>query len=396
MTGRHLSIILVLLALQARAQGDAGVKFMAMNIEDVRASQVEQVSDLRLARAAAIIQHLRPDVLLLNEVAYESDAEAGANVAHNFVEHYLGTPMGGDLEAIQYQVFVAPSNTGMPSGFDLDNDGKVGKPGQGRDYAGDCLGWGTFPGQYAMALLVRPGIEIDRANVRTFREFLWKDLPGASLPTDPATGRSWYSDEELAVLPLSSKSHWDVPLVMPNGQRVHMLCSHPTPPVFDGAEDRNGKRNHDEIKFWNLYVNGAFSPTDDEGVAEPFDAKALFVIAGDLNADPERGDSFNNPARRFLLDEPRIASDPAPTSVQRVERGTPTTTSSFGLRTDYVLPKADPRWEIASNGVWRGPADSRAGDGALPKVIEMLGDRGVEFPSDHFPVWVEMRFVPDP
>ena len=35
---------------------------------------------------------------------------------------------------------------------------------------------------------------------------------------------------------------------------VHFLVSHPTPPVFDGPEDRNGTRNHDEIRFWADYI----------------------------------------------------------------------------------------------------------------------------------------------
>ena len=29
----------------------------------------------------------------------------------------------------------------------------------------------------------------------------------------------------------------------------------PTPPAFDGEEDRNGRRNHDEIRFWVDYVS---------------------------------------------------------------------------------------------------------------------------------------------
>jgi len=33
------------------------------------------------------------------------------------------------------------------------------------------------------------------------------------------------------------------------GQVIHILASHPTPPVFDGVEDRNGRRNHDEIRL---------------------------------------------------------------------------------------------------------------------------------------------------
>ena len=38
------------------------------------------------------------------------------------------------------------------------------------------------------------------------------------------------------------------------GKTVHFLVSHPTPPVFDGPEDRNGTRNFDEIRFWADYV----------------------------------------------------------------------------------------------------------------------------------------------
>ena len=52
---------------------------------------------------------------------------------------------------------------------------------------------------------------------------------------------------------LSSKSHWDVPIRI-GRETVHFLVSHPTPPVFDGPEDRNGTRNHDEIRFWADYV----------------------------------------------------------------------------------------------------------------------------------------------
>src|SRR5437764_4348644 len=78
-------------------------------------------------------------------------------------------------------------------------------------------------------------------------------MPGAMLPVDQ-TGQPWYSDDELKIFRLSSKSHWDVPIKI--GKRtVHVLASHPTPPAFDGPEDRNGKRNHDEIRFWADYIN---------------------------------------------------------------------------------------------------------------------------------------------
>ena len=39
------------------------------------------------------------------------------------------------------------------------------------------------------------------------------------------------------------------------GKTFHLLASHPTPPVFDGDEDRNGKRNHDEVRLIADYIN---------------------------------------------------------------------------------------------------------------------------------------------
>ena len=122
--------------------------------------------------------------------------------------------------------FTAPSNTGVQSGFDLDRNGTVGA-------AGDAFGFGAFPGQFGLVVLSRYPIET--REVRTFQTFRWADMPGALLPVD-GTGESWYTPEELAVLRLSSKSHWDVPIDVGRGRDVHFLVSHPTPPGFDGPE----------------------------------------------------------------------------------------------------------------------------------------------------------------
>ena len=69
----------------------------------------------------------------------------------------------------------------MPSGFDLNNNGAIGGPD-------DALGFGFFPGQYGMVVYSKYPIATDE--VRTFRNFLWKDMPGALLPDDPNTTRS--------------------------------------------------------------------------------------------------------------------------------------------------------------------------------------------------------------
>ena len=172
-----------------------------------------------------------------------------------------------------------------------------------------------------MAVFSKYPIQTDE--VRTFQDFLWKDMPGALLPNDPAVPgeADWYSPEELDIFRLSSKSHWDVPIKLPGRKPVHFLVSHPTPPTFDGAEDRNGTRNHDEIRFWADYVSGGRHASyiyDDEGSTAASGRGQDFVIAGDQNADPFDGDSADDAILQFL-DHPRINASSAPESAGAVE-----------------------------------------------------------------------------
>jgi hypothetical protein len=251
---------------------------------------------------AEIVQRTRPDVLLINEF----DFVEGGVAAQLFQQNYLSVPHNG-ANPIEYGYrFVAPSNTGIASGFDLNNNGQIvttpGAPG----YGDDALGFGAFPGQFGMAVYSR--YPIDYGQIRTFQHFLWRDMPGALLPDDPATAApaDWYSPAELDIFRLSSKSHWDIPIQI-GKQAVHFLVSHPTPPVFDGAEDRNGRRNFDEIRLWADYVmpgRGGYI-YDDQGRYGGLTPGAEFVIAGDQNSDPVDGDSVPGSAQ-LLLDNPRI------------------------------------------------------------------------------------------
>jgi Endonuclease/Exonuclease/phosphatase family len=325
------------------------------------------------ATIAETIQRTRPDVLLINEF----DFDAAGRAARLFQDNYLSRGHNG-ARPIHYRYrFVAPSNTGLPSGHDLNNDGKVvTEPGTDA-YGQDALGYGVFPGQYGMAVYSRHPIDLDR--VRTFQRFRWRDMPGALLPDDPATPApaDWYSPAELKAVRLSSKSHWDLPLRI--GRRtVHFLVSHPTPPTFDGPEDRNGRRNHDEIRFWADYTRGARYVYDDRGRRGGLAPGARFVIAGDQNADPSDGDSVDH-AINQLLEHPRITASARPTSAGAVEasirqggantthRGDPALdTADFAdgapgnLRVDYVLPSRGLRpagagvfWPVAADPLSR-------------------------------------------
>jgi hypothetical protein len=328
---------------------------------------------------------VRPDILLLQEFDY--DAEGAA--LRDFQANYLGRPQNGAAAIGFAHSFFTASNTGQPSGFDLGNDGRV----EGGE---DALGFGEFPGQYAMALLSR--FPIDAKHARTFRKFLWRDMPDALLPDDPATPApaDWYSAQELAVLPLSSKSHWDVPVQI-GRVTLHLLASHPTPPAFDGAEDRNGKRNHDEVHFWNDYLAHPAYIRDDQGKKGGFRGKA-FVIMGDQNSDPEDGGSLHD-AIRTLLANPRVDSRFVPQSAGGAEASTAQgganstqtgdprfDTADFNdrvagnLRVDYLLPSKTLR--VCGGGVfWPAQADAAA---AL-----VWGDRPAPS-SDHRLVWLDV------
>jgi hypothetical protein len=154
----------------------------------------------------------------------------------------------GLTSGIEYAYRYTPNtNTGLASGFDLNNNGVVA----GGD---DAFGFGNYGGQFGFTIYSKYEI----VGVRSFQNFLWKDMPNNLLTNDPTGNKlsTFYSADEINALRLSSKNHVDV-TVRINGQDVHFLTAHPTPPTFDGAEDRNGKRNHDEIRFWADYVKGA-------------------------------------------------------------------------------------------------------------------------------------------
>jgi endonuclease/exonuclease/phosphatase family metal-dependent hydrolase len=176
---------------------------------------------------------------------------------------------------------------------------------------------------------------------------------------------------------------------------VHFLVSHPTPPVFDGPEDHNGTRNHDEIRLWADYIDPQRSAYiyDDTGLNGGLPGDARFVIAGDLNADPVDGDSTAH-AIRQLLDHPKVNTSCEPLSeggdeASRTQagknlehQGNPAAdTGDFNdeytgnMRIDYVLPSAT--LKVVGCGVFWPATDEPDHD--LTNV------------SDHHLVWVDIE-----
>lgn len=396
---RVAPLILMLAAVPAAAESARIATFnAAMNRGAAGAlrSDLESGSNAQIATVAEIVQRARPDVLLVNEFDYEAQ---GPSLTGLFQSNYLAkgqsNTSAGPAEPISYRYsFTAASNTGLPSGHDLNRDGVTGGPIGGFAYANDAQGFGQFPGQYGMTVLSRYEILYDK--IRTFQTFLWKDMPGARLPKN-ADGSSWYSEQALKVLRLSSKSHWDIPVKIGDAV-VHLLASHPTPPVFDGAEDRNGKRNADEIRFWADYVNGAGYIYDDKGQTGGLAAGTAFVLLGDMNADPSDGDSTDNAALQ-LLNDPLFNSQITPTSAGAAEAAIQQGGANAGHKADPAADTADFNDNPAPGNLrvdYALPSANLSATGAgvfWPKSDDPLAALTGQYPfpgSDHRLTWVDI------
>ncbi len=312
-------------------------------------------------RVAEVVQIIQPDVLLLNEFDYDANGTAATRMNDKF---FNVSQNGRDPQDYPYR-YVAISNTGIHTGFDLDNNGIINTTPGKNNYGEDAFGFGEFPGQFGMAIFSK--FQIDTEAIRTFEKILWKNMPGNLIPP------GFYSEDEQEVLRLSSKSHWDVPIQV-HGTSFHLLVSHPTPPTFDGAEDRNGRRNHDEIRLWADYLTSGAAGYLGGGLGRG----KRFVIAGDQNADPTRGDSVNA-AINQILDHPLVNGTFNPERTGGKTASNRFDTATFRLRADYVLPSKEGFHLLDGAVYW--PTGNQEGANLVTV-------------SDHRPVYLDLKLVP--
>lgn len=310
--------------------------------------------DEQVDAVAGVIARMRPDILLLLDVDYDLEARALAALNARI------TAAGHRFD----HVFTRRPNSGMATDLDLDGDGRRGGPG-------DAQGFGRFAGEGGMAVLSRWPV----GAITDLSGLVWGALPWAMSPE--VDGRPFPSPEARAVQRLSSVAHWVVPVETPAGQ-VTLAAFHATPPVFDGPEDRNGMRNHDEITLWRHWMDGAFG-------APP---EGRFIVLGDANLDPVDGEGRKG-AILGLLGDARL-QDPMPESPGAVveadpqHRGDPALDTvnwpgpdPGNLRVDYVLPSVD--FRVRGAGVfWPAPGEA--------------GHELAERASRHRLVWVDLEF----
>jgi hypothetical protein len=300
---------------------------------------------------AQVIAMLAPDILVLSGVDYDLHA-AKLTAFRDQIS----------LQGLDFGHFFAPvPNAGMATGTDMNANGRA-------DDLDDAHGYGTYSGERGLGLLSRFPLRPDA--IRDFSAFLWRDLPGALL-YDGATA------EHLNQHRLSSVSHIEVPVILPDGTTLHILAYHAGPPLFGDHVDRNLHRNHDETAFWRHFLDNRLPFAPPQGA---------FVLVGGSNLDPADSQGLGT-AMRDLLAHPAL-QDPRPTSpggmaaANPSHRGPPELdtvawdASQGNLRVSYVLPSADLQVETAGV-LWPLPNDPLAA---------ILGATG----TAHKPVWVDI------
>lgn len=305
-------------------------------LRDIRAD------DPQVLAAAQVIAAAAPDVILLTGFDWDMDGRALKQFAETL------SRSGHDMP----HHFSARPNSGLPTGLDLNGDGRKGG-------AEDAQGFGQFSGQNGMALLSR----LPLGQIKDYSDFLWRDLPGHLMPDTP--------DEVASIQRLSSTAHWDVQVMTPQGP-LHLLAWAATPPVFDGPEDRNGRRNHDEAAFWlhNL-------------------PDAPFTLIGNVNLDLMDGDGRADALQKLLTHtqdpSPRGAYQPPQSGANAKHRGDPAFDTaeydenrSGNLRVDYILP-AQSLNVVDSAVIWPTPSDP------LAQIVSAA--------SNHKLIWVDVTLL---
>ncbi|WP_245627200.1 endonuclease/exonuclease/phosphatase family protein [Cognatishimia activa] len=246
-----------------------------------------------------LIKSYDADILVLQSIDYDYKNQAAKVLAQ-----LISDP------TTPYAYIYAPfPNSGIPSGLDIDGDGR-------NDGPRDAQGYGRFPGQGGIAVFSR--FEIDSQNVRDFGTLLWRDVSASKsleqlLPKDA-----------IPIQRLASVGAAAVPIRI-DGRTLWILTHHATPPLFDGPEDRNGYRNAAENQFWQFYLDEVFGDVP----SDPF------ILAAQLNVDPSRGQGQKASLNSFLRDD--RWSDPF-SELAAENRHTAIFKTAGKLRLSYLLP----------------------------------------------------------
>ncbi|GAA1811465.1 endonuclease/exonuclease/phosphatase family protein [Nesterenkonia flava] len=357
-----------------KAEGDLRVATLHANLTaeslDGLVASLATGNDPRARVLAETVQLNDPDVLLLTGVSFDENHQIAQALQQHF---HIGQNNQSGVDYPYY--FTAPTNSGMDSGADLDRDGVIGGPT-------DAIGYGTYPGQYGMIVFSKhPILE---SEIRTFQNFLWRDMPSSSMPAER------YSELEQSVMRLAETTLWDVP-VLPEGsdEPLHVIAnSVATPPV---AEEIDVDRGNDKRRMIADYFSGRGSYIyDDDGRTGPLSPDAEYVVVGQPAS--KQGTLGDEEDLSVLLDS-GLVQDPAPEAVTEAplsarpggtamtdETATRAVSGGHDVRASFILPS----WglEISESGVF-WPSEGEVG-------YRLVDPYSTSNPADRL-VWVDLE-----
>lgn len=234
------------------------------------ATQLSGGQDPRAQQAATAIGQSHADVLLL------TDFDADEQALRIFNDEYLRQAQPDTAESDYPYRYVGPSNKGVPSGADLDQDKIVGG-------AADAWGRGEFPGQGSMVLLSKH--PIDQERIKTVTELRWADMP------DSAIAEAKLSETVVSAMPVMESGLWDIP-VQVAGQEIRVIAVR-VDRDQDNAHYAQPRRG-DQLNVIGDWVAAADYLRSDNGAKPPTDG--AYVVLGELG----QGTAQNSSVDRLL------------------------------------------------------------------------------------------------
>ncbi|MFK7877406.1 MAG: endonuclease/exonuclease/phosphatase family protein [Paracoccaceae bacterium] len=282
---------------------------------------IQRGEDPQIIAILDVISKVAPDIVVL--ASFDWDEYNAALTAFSQALETAGHAMP--------HVFAAQPNRGRPTGLDLNGNGRFHE-------AEDAQGFARFTGADGLAILSRWPIVVPE--IINASAMLWADLPDALLP---------YPDSPKGlelIKTLSTTAHWLIPVETPSQGRAWIGTYFATAPVFDGPEDRNGRRSHDETAFWTKLLDKTL----------PFMPPDHLIIAGHANLDPKRGEG-RCCAIRDLLNNPKT-QDPLGDQITVDWRRD----DLENMRVSYMLP--DKTWLVRDAGIYWPDPGTAHGDQA--------------------------------
>ncbi|MCB0404639.1 MAG: endonuclease/exonuclease/phosphatase family protein [Bdellovibrionales bacterium] len=384
---------LVVLQISLTAFGFRVVQYNIKELDSVKLR--EATPSEQLVAALNILKQLKPELLSLNEMAYDSPGVPNETFATNGENAAVIAKLLNET----FNVSFNPANTGKNANRQPDGTFSTNPNDANWMKLVDHVNFGIFPFEYSTAALSKFPI----LSEKVIADLRWDAfVPNLNLENyRDAAGNKFPTDMELF-----DKNFTDI--ILKSGKyKFHVILLH-TVPAFNFYNERglNIVRNADQLRFLEWYLTGNSEKQDAAEISGicPLEKGTPFIALGDWNTDIL---DTNNPGSEVL----RRLGD----TFTYWHAPTPTYEGGFGpkpftVQFDYILHSD--HFEVKNGGVYF--PDSRRKELGCNPVTEPTPEGFVKISykkddedcfafvsapyyeakvgSDHFPIWADIEF----